>query len=276
VQWAKPSLAGWRLALDRKLRLNVEAFGRPVVLVHVTAPGADLLPWADDGESVEPLYASIWNKTAPARFSRMMEAAQAEGDRAMRRLGHRGQLPRRVASVKAPQRRGVLHWHLALPFGTALEKVWTLKVIEFLKECKESDERLIPDPKDRFSVLFEEYCERRITRGFYGFGFMKVTYPGGNDARKAAGYLSKNAAGYMANNVVEKGSHYVSRRLTQVTGVTMRALRSCNYLYVRSRMIAAGELSDGLIPSHWSPEYVAEVARVWSLVAPNAPPLFAE
>ena len=34
--------------------------------------------------------------------------------------------------------------------------------------------------------------------------------------------------------------HYVSARLVRETGVTMRALRACNWLYVRRKLIAAG------------------------------------
>ena len=50
------------------------------------------------------------------------------------------------------------------------------------------------------------------------------------------------------------GRHYVSKRLVQQTGVTMRALRACNWLYVRRKPIEAGELDDEWIPGHWTPE----------------------
>jgi hypothetical protein len=45
--------------------------------------------------------------------------------------------------------------------------------------------------------------------------------------------MARNAAGYMARNVAGVGRHYVSARLVRDTGVTMRALRACNWLYVR-------------------------------------------
>ena len=83
--------------------------------------------------------------------------------------------------------------------------------------------------------------------------------------------MARNAAGYMARNVAGLGRHYVSARLTRETGVTMRALRACNWLWVRQRLIAAGELEDGWVPGYWSAEWSAEVLRVWALVAPRAP-----
>jgi hypothetical protein len=59
--------------------------------------------------------------------------------------------------------------------------------------------------------------------------------PGGTQrlAGRAAWYMARNAAGYMARNVAGVGRHYVSARLVRDTGVTMRALRACNWLYVR-------------------------------------------
>jgi len=55
------------------------------------------------------------------------------------------------------------------------------------------------------------------------------------------------------------GRHYVSARLVRETGVTMRALRACNWLYVRRKLIAAGEPDDECLPTHWSAEWAAQV-----------------
>jgi hypothetical protein len=52
----------------------------------------------------------------------------------------------------------------------------------------------------------------------------------------------------------------------------MRALRACNWLYVRQRLIAAGELEDALVPSYWPAEWAAEVLRVYAVVTSAAGP----
>jgi hypothetical protein len=77
----------------------------------------------------------------------------------------------------------------------------------------------------------------------------------------AAPIMAKNAAGYMARNVAGNGRHYVSARLVRETGVTMRALRACNWLYVRRKLISAGELDDEWIPGHWTAELDRAGAR---------------
>lgn len=76
----------------------------------------------------------------------------------------------------------------------------------------------------------------------------------------------------MAGNVAGVGRHYVSQRLTRETGVTMRVLRSCNWLHVRRRLIAAGELDDRWLPTHWSPQWCAQVVAVWDRLEPARPP----
>jgi hypothetical protein len=84
--------------------------------------------------------------------------------------------------------------------------------------------------------------------------------------------MAKNAAGYMASNVAGIGRHYVSARLVRETGVTMRALRACNWLYVRRKLIDAGELADEWIPGHWTAEWRAQVLAVLAVVDPRRGP----
>jgi hypothetical protein len=84
--------------------------------------------------------------------------------------------------------------------------------------------------------------------------------------------MGRNAAGYMARNVAGVGRHYVSQRLVSETGVTMRALRACNWLYVRRKLIAVGELADEWIPGHWTPEWTAQVLAVLAVVDPRRGP----
>jgi hypothetical protein len=131
----------------RKFRENIAAYGGRVVLVAVTGPGAaEGLPWDPDrcevlgphrhgggcGCRVVRDLAEEWNESASERYARMWKGASVEADRWVRRLGYRGQLPRRVANAWAPQRRGVWHVHEALPGGTAIEIQWSRLIVGYV------------------------------------------------------------------------------------------------------------------------------------------------
>lgn len=278
MRWARPSLAGRRLALERKFELNVSAYGDAVKLVTLTPAGQDLLPFGDEtrligGEAyplVEWIYREIWNQTAQARASRLFEAAQRAADRWVRKSWG-GQLPRQIGNVRAEQKRGVWHFHYLLPWGTEVERTWSRTVHRYLDQAWKRDRARWPDASERRSMIFREYAHGEIVRGFYGFGYVNGGSQHGRTSRSAARYAGRNAAGYMAGNLSGPGRHYVSSRLTRETGVTMRALRSVNWLYVRRRMVAAGELSE-VIPSYWSAEWVAHVSAVEGLIAARRGP----
>lgn len=287
MQWnrRRPSLEGRRVALDRKFRLNVEAANTSVSIGTLTAPGVDLLPWDTDvcthppGEKcsgkkgcvVEWIYREYYNRTFSARRSRLHEAAQRHADRAVRRMGYAGKLPRNVAAVSGPQRRGVNHAHVMSRRGRGIEATWARIYWRFIESvCKR--EAALPEA-ERWAALEREYNTGEITRGVYGFGFQHRGSLG-QSTRKASAYMARNAAGYMATNAAGQTWHYISTELTRETGVTMRALRACNWLYVRRKLIDAGELSDDWIPGYWSDEWRAVVVRVWVMVAgANAPPV---
>jgi hypothetical protein len=184
--------------------------------------------------------ADEWNESASERYARRWKGASVEADRWLRRLGYRGQLPRRVANAWAPQRRGVWHVHEALPGGTALEIQWSRIVVG--------------------------YVDRHSRR--HGWGnidrnpLRSVVGTGARDGKQAARYLARNVAGYLTENV-EGASlpgralrSYVSRRLTSKTGVTIRNLRRVRYLFV--------VLREGLPLPQWSE---AELELVWRLLA---------
>lgn len=272
-RFPRPSLAGRRVALDRKFRLNTEHYGGRVKLLTLTPPGEDLLPFGDevrkiDGEDVaqvEWVYRTIWNATAQTRASRLFEAAQRHADRFVRRLGWEGELPRQVGNVRAEQKRGVWHFHYLLPFETPIEQQWSRLVQRFMDRAWRTDQRRWPDEAVRRELIFAEYRGEKPVRGFYGFGFIHGGNPAGKSREKAAKYMSRNAAGYLAWNALGSPRHYVSSRITRATGITMKALRGCNYLYVRQQL---GE--SPLVPSWWSEDRQAEVLRVWAVV--NASP----
>jgi hypothetical protein len=174
--------------------------------------------------------------------------------------------------VRAEQNRGVWHFHYLLPYETEIERVWSKTIERFMDRAWRRDQERWPDEAARRLLIEREYVAGEITRGFYGFGFVNGGRPQGKNSKTAAGYMARNAAGYMAGNAVAgRSRHYVSSRLTRETGVTMRALRSCNWLYVRRKLIDAGELADSWIPTHWTPEQSASVLRVWDVLNANAP-----
>lgn len=272
------------MALDRKWRCNVDHYGGGVGVLTITAPGEELLPWDCEGLNEHPgekcsgpngcrvewIYATIWNATAQARMSRLFEAASLAADRYVRRLYGGKVLPRQIGNVRVPQQRGVHHFHYAMPNATEVERVWSRTVRKFIEAAHKRELREFT-PEQRWSALWREYVGEGPTRGIYGFGF---SHPGraGRTSERAARYMAKNAAGYLGGNASGGSRHYVSSRLTRATGVTMAALRACNYLYVRRKLIAAGELVDEWVPTHWPAEWSAEVLRVWALVAaPGAP-----
>lgn len=282
--WSKPSAAGRRVALDRKWRHNVAHLGTPVAIGTLTAPGADVLPWDTDlcthpagekcsgkkGCTIERIYIEVYNRTFAARRSRLHEAAQKCADRYVRRIGYEGPLPRNVGAASGPQRRGALHAHVCTRQGAGIEATWSRIYWRYIEAVSRREARM--DPAERWAALEREYMTGEITPGVYGFGFEHRGHLG-RSAEKAAKYLARNAAGYMSSNAAGWGTwHYVSTKLTRETGVTMRVLRSCNWLFVRRRLIDSGDLLDTWVPSYWSPEYAAHVLRVFALVAaPSAP-----
>jgi hypothetical protein len=278
--WKRPSAAGRRLALERKFGANVDHYGGAVTLLTLTPPGQDLLPWGDEtrlvsgsvGEGnaeysrlVEYPYREVWNQTAQARASRLFEAAQRAADRFVRRQWG-GKLPRQIGCVRSEQKRGVWHFHWLLPMRSEVERAWSRCIrAYFEKAWKQELERW--SPEERWEMLWDEYTGKAPPRGFYGFGFVdRKTGRHSKSSAKAGRYMARNAAGYMAKNVAGVGRHYVSVRLTRETGVTMRALRACNWLYVRRKLIAAGELDDQLIPTHWSSDWTDHVLAVMARI----------
>lgn len=262
MRWGRPSVEGRRIALQRKFELNVAAHGRGVRMVTLTPPGKDLLPWGDDGK-VEWIYRTVWNVTASRRASRLFEAAQRSADRVVRAMGYQGELPRQIGNAWGWQKRGLKHWHWLLPNETPVEIAWSRQVVRFLDQAWRSESRRW-SADERWDQLWREFSGEVPARGFYGFGFVDRSGGGRRSGLQAGRYLARNAAGYVAG---QGGGHYVSRELTRLTGVTMRALRACNWLHVRRRMVRDGELdADAWVPAHWTPEWRDHVLSVWGLL----------
>jgi len=201
----------WRRVITAALEL-VEA----VALITVTAPGTDAgLPWdrarcrhpegvpcsGKLGCRVLEEAARAWNRSAEKRWAALHRAA---AERARRRTGRRGD----IVYVKGweRQKRGVDHLHLVAPYHTPGQRRLVEAYVRALKE------------------LAPKYC----------FGFVDLQRPlerGSN--YRAAAYIGK----YVSKATFEqlapyaRRPFYVAQRLTQATGVTMRACRLKRYLY---------------------------------------------
>jgi hypothetical protein len=209
--------------------VNIEAYGGPVAMVAVTAPGQDVLPWADSTRrKIEPQARWRWNRTAPARWRELHRRA--------------AQLARRetgtfslVAAEWEYQHRGALHRHVVLGMATAKERHAAYVYVQALDEL----------------------------RGRFGFGYVdRGRYVRGQGRRlrlweplHAARYLAKylapiDGAGKMGltETVTQRDvpAHvtYVSRRLTMKTGCTMRALRLQRLVFMVSARL---ELDEGAL-----------------------------
>lgn len=167
----------WVASWEAITRLNIGALGGEVVLISLTAPGADLLPWAcsrdhqhagSKGCQVDRIYADVWAEGAPQQWKRLRDAAR----KAVRAAG----LPTAalvLERVWEPQKRGVPHLHIVAGARTPLER-------------------------EAAELFHQELRERAVE---YGFGpQLHITKP--MTAREAARYL----AGYLLGRSRKKGT----------------------------------------------------------------------
>lgn len=173
---------GWIASWETKMRLNLQAvcgaLGLPrVVIVTLTPPGSDVLPWSctkehahagSRGCRVKADYADGWAAAAPDNWKRLRDASR----KAVRAAG----LP--VAGlvldrVWEPQQRGVPHLHFI-----ALART--------------------PDERAAVELFHAELVERARE---YGFGRqLHITRP--MEAHEAARYI----AGYLLGRSRKKGT----------------------------------------------------------------------
>ncbi len=163
----------------RKFRDNLLAYGGRVLLISVTPPGADLLPWdcpvahrhsGLNGCRVRRTEGHGWNLTASRRYARMMKAAYASADRLVRRYGCKQRLPRRAAVVWSEQKRGLWHVHEALPAATRLERVWSRQVVTYVDNAQRR-ERSMPVDERRLLLDVERHLETAAPN-VYGWGYI--------------------------------------------------------------------------------------------------------
>lgn len=266
-----------------KFTLNYVFYDGPIQQFTLTAPGQDVLPWDSEkcthpegvkcsgklGCRVEYYASLVYNTTAQARSARLFDAAGKSAGRWLRKLGYEGVLPILLARVPSPQRRGVDHSHLGLGMGSHWEKMWARHVMSYIESVCRREGKL--DPEYRFKVLEDEYLERGIVPGVYGFGVQsKRGNYGRGSSKEVARYHAWNAAGYQGRQSKSRfGRTTMSRRLTMSSGVTLATLRASRYLYMRRK------LGLGLpVGTKWTPEYLLKVFLVESKLlqaAPRAP-----
>lgn len=216
------------LAAARELRAAV-------ALVTVTAPGADLLPWAGDERVVAKWPADEWNRTAPARWSALHRRAARRARRVAEEHDVRWALLWKAWEL---QRRGVLHLHLVVPCGSPGER-----------------------------AASEAYvAELALEAGWHRFGFVdrgKLEHGAARtscrrlepvEPHRAAAYLAAYVSGSGAGKegIMEVARRrsipgavvYVSCGLLRRSGVTMRSLRD------RRRIVARYHV-DGSCDNAW-------------------------
>jgi hypothetical protein len=225
---------------------NLTVYGGEGLMVTITPPGVEWLPWdrksCSHGAGIEcsgvhgcrvcPAALEWWNGSYGERWSRAHRAAQ---EATRREIGRSANL---LALAHEAQKRGAIHGHAVYGLATAHEKQAFKAYVRHL-------ERVAPS---------------------FGFGRVKVGFGKARKplrAREAAAYLSSYFAfgkgskpglrEAVSNPDLPRRPLYVSPRLTLATRCTMRNLRRVRYRHVHRR--GCGREPDG-----WSLAECVEVA----------------
>lgn len=178
VHWARD----WR----RVMAINLAAKHGPVVLVSITAPGEERLPWDEahcghrrrhrhrgpSGCRVQQRAAREWADTATWRWARLRNAARLAAQRAGRNeaTGELGAAPSLLERVWEPQKRGVPHLHLVLGFATGAERQAARAFVDELKRLAHDydfgfvDGRLEPITAEDASRYLSSYLTGRNSK----------------------------------------------------------------------------------------------------------------
>jgi hypothetical protein len=206
----------------RKIRANLADYGGLAVMLTLTAPGEDMgLVWdrsvcahpvsekcgGPKGCRVDAGAAELWNDYSRRGWSELNRICKQRADRALKRLGFD-----RTGGVLMYewelQARGVWHLHFIVGMETAVERVWAFEYGKAIRRLAASK----------------------------GFGFVDL-HPlrSPKPATQVGSYLAKYLAKWRDDGTLEISEtvksagrtlvNYVSRRLTQSSGCTMRSLR---------------------------------------------------
>lgn len=159
------------------------------------------------GCRVDAQAAELWNGYSRRGWSELNRICKQRADRAVKRLGHDTKCGVLMYEWEL-QQRGVWHLHFVVGMETAVERVWAIEYSKAVRQLGRSK----------------------------GFGFIdRRPLRNPKPATQVGSYLSKYLAKWRADGSLELSETvksagrtlvtYVSRRLTQSSGCTMRSLR---------------------------------------------------
>lgn len=203
----------WAKDWERSMRVNLTEYGGPVMMIAITPPGADRLPWACSrdhrhagakGCQVDPQAGDAWAANCRRAWSRLRDDARVATIRAL------NVKPTLLLRVWEPQKRGVPHLHIVLGMGSELEKIAAHRFVDEL-DAKAAD---------------------------HDFGFVQkkrdLMGPG-DAARYLVGYLMGRSKhkGTIRDNIAHprmpRQLIWLTPTLTAVTFCTMRRLRTLRW-----------------------------------------------
>jgi hypothetical protein len=206
------------------LGVNLGVLGGPVATIAITGPGKDRLPWDEEhcrahgvgrnhrhsgkrGCRAQQRPVREWCETLSWRWQKLRQAARIA---TKRELGYAP--PWVLARVWEPQRRGVPHLHLVVPYGSFAEKA--------AANC------------------FQRHLSRLA--GAYDFGTVQdklAPIEGREAARYVANYLAGRSGkkssirSNIADPTMPRSLLWLTPKLTRQTLVTMRTLRRARHLW---------------------------------------------
>jgi hypothetical protein len=192
--------ARWLRRHCRRLQINLAACTGELLMFTITGPGG----------SPSQFDVWAWNTDSWRRMQRLRDLAGKQASREVPDVSSR-----LVAWVPELQARGMLHFHLVFEASNLAEKRWA-----------------------------ERYCRYlRAHAVEHGFGPQTAKGRWGREAvgryvSKLAGYLTKGSdlrESWEAGDVPPR-AFYVARRLTDVSGCTMRRLRLSGRLWAAERL----------------------------------------
>jgi hypothetical protein len=250
-RWAR----NWELIFQ----LATDHYDRSVVMVAVTPPGEQRLPWDEEwcshrrphkhrgpsGCRVEERAAREWSETAGERYKLMRDAAQKFTRRQMKKAAGAPRAANIIGRVWEPQRRGVPHLHIVLGYGDLAERITANLFVSYVK-AKASSEY-------DFGWVEQPWDAKKCDRDHVDENGRHVHNPAAGCRVKLSGISGAEAARYLVryltgrskrkSTIRENVSHpnmpmsliWLSNRLTNVekggTGMTMRTLRRARHLW---------------------------------------------
>jgi hypothetical protein len=243
----------WSRNWELIFQLATDHYNRSVVMVAVTPPGEERLPWDEEwcshrkphqhkgpsGCRVQERAAREWSDTAGERYKLIRDAAAKFTRR------HGPQPVTLIGRVWEPQRRGVPHLHIVLGYGVLVERISANLFVAYLKaNASEYDFGWVEQPWDAKRCNRDHVDEngRHVHDPAHGCRVKLSGITGAEAARYLVRYLTGRSKKKKAT-IRENVSHpnmptsliWITPRLTSLkrggTGVTMRTLRRSRHLW---------------------------------------------